>query len=58
MRDDDIVIYYKLRINAEQLIEYIYLGPQCKIRMNEMKLFLFKNKISHNGVLNDGTVMR
>lgn len=58
MRDDDMVSFYKIPIRPERLIEHIYIGPQCKITHNEMKLFLAKYKVKHNGVLSDGIVMR
>lgn len=58
MRDDDMVAFYKIPIQPEQLIEHVYIGPQCKITPNEMKLFLSKYKVEHNGVLSDGIVMR
>lgn len=58
MREDDMVIFYKLDIRNNPLIEQIYLGPQCKVSSSEMKLFLSKYKVQHNGVMTDGTVMR
>ena len=58
MREDNMVALYKIPIRPDQLIEYIYIGPQCKITHNEMKLFLSKYKVKHNGVLSDGVVMR
>lgn len=58
MRDDDMVVFYKVPIQPDQLIEDVYIGPQCKISDNEMKLFLSKYNVKHNGVLRDGIVMR
>ena len=58
MREDDMVAFYKIPIRPDQLIEHIYIGPQCKITHNEMKLFLSKYEVKHNGVLSDGIVMR
>lgn len=58
MRDDDMVTFYKMPIQPDQLIEHVYIGPQCKITQNELKLFLSKYNIKHNGVLSDTIVMR
>lgn len=58
MREDDMVAFYKIPIRPDRLIEHIYIGPQCKITYNEMKLFLSKYEVKHNGVLSDGIVMR
>lgn len=53
-----MVVFYKIPIRPDQLIEYICIGPQCKITHNEMELFLSKYKVKHNSVQNDGVVMR
>lgn len=58
MRDDDMVVFYKIPIQPEQIIEHIYIGPQCKVTNKEMNLFLEKYHVKHNGVLSDGIVMR
>ena len=59
MREDDVVLYYKLIINEnDRVIDYVYTGPQCKITDNEMRLLLKKNKIKYCSVCHDNTVMR
>lgn len=58
MREDDMVAFYKIPIQPDLLIEHVCIGPQCKITYNEMKLFLSKYKVKHNGVIFNNVVMR
>lgn len=58
MRDNDMVTYYKLPIKPNQLIQQIYVGPQCKVTYNELTMFLSKHEVKHYGVLRDSVVMR
>lgn len=53
-----MVAFYKMPIQPDQLIEHIYIGPQCKVTCNEMKLFLSKYKVKYGSVQGDGIVMR
>lgn len=58
VRRDDLVLYYKLPINEERVIDYIFTGPQCKITNNEMRLLLKKQGVQYCSVSHDETVMR
>lgn len=44
----------KMPIQPDQIIEHIYIGPQCKVTCNEMKLFLSKYKVKYGSVQGDG----
>lgn len=59
VKGNDIVIYYKLKINdGDRLVDYIRIGPQCKITCNEMRWVLGKNRIKYCAVDKDSIVMR
>lgn len=58
MREDDMVIFYKIPIKPERIIDHICIGPQCKVTENEMRFFLSKYEVDFCGVHRDGVVMR
>ncbi len=58
MKQDDMVIFYKLAIKDEQIINTIMLGPQCKITYNEIQWFLQKYGIKVCGLGKDISIMR
>ncbi|WP_034464907.1 DUF2971 domain-containing protein [Butyrivibrio fibrisolvens] len=58
-RRDDIVLFYKLSIKEpDTIIDNVYIGPNCKVTDNEMRLLLMKKDIGHISVSHDDTVMR
>ena len=57
-KQDDMVLYYKLAINKEKIIDTICMGPQCKITDNEMRLLMDKYHLGSRSVCRDDTVMR
>ena len=58
LKSDDIVLFYKIPISKKRIIEYVLIGPQCKITTNEMNWYLTKNHIDSCNVFKDKTVMR
>lgn len=58
MRQDDVVFYYTLPVKGENLLEYVYTGPQCKIADSEMRCLLAKYGFKNCSVSRDDTIMR